>query len=499
MAKKASAAKTNKTESSQFYRAPIVTIMGHVDHGKTSILDALRNSRITAKESGGITQHIGAYTVEKDGSKITFIDTPGHEAFSQMRARGGSASDIVILVVAADDGVMPQTREALTHAKASGSPIIVAINKMDLPGADPMKVKRQLSEAGLLVEGFGGDVPVTELSAKTGKGLPELLDLINLVAELDKDKLKANPAGPLEALVIEARHDAKRGTLVSAIVREGTLKARDEIFANKAEGKVKSMLNSFGKPVVQVIPGEAAEILGFTGVPQVGDVIHRVGESVAEVPAAAPEESILVTDPKDKKKKLNLIIKADTYGTQEALAASLQKLSLEDAVVNILLAGTGEVKESDILLASSSNAVIIAFRVGVPDHLMEQAKTAKIIIREHDIIYKVIEEIEGALEGVLEIEESKIRGNGIVIERFVLPKSGDVIAGTFVEAGKFKLNNRIGVFRGENTDVPLYVSRIRSIHIGKNEVDTAKKGQEAGLLFKPPLEDIQLDDAIRVL
>lgn len=493
-----------KTESNQteFFRAPIVTIMGHVDHGKTSILDAIRNSRITAKESGGITQHIGAYTVEKDGNKVTFIDTPGHEAFSQMRARGGAAADIVILVVAADDGVMPQTKEAITHAKAANVPIIVAVNKIDLPSADSMKVKRQLSESNLLVEGFGGDIPVVELSAKTGKGLNELLDVINLVSEMDKGVLKAEPGGNLEALVIESRHDAKRGIVVSVVVKNGTLKVRDDVYTPGTEGKIKSMMNSLGKSVTEALPGEAIEILGFTGVPVVGDVVYRKGEKPAESTDPVLEDesgSGMVILTGDKKKKLNLIIRADTYGTQEALSASLLKLSVEDAQVNILFAGTGEVKESDVLLASSSNAVVIAFRVKVPDHLIEQAKSSKIIIREHDIIYKVIEEIEGALEGVLEIEESKIKGHGLVIEKFVLPKSGDLIAGTFIEAGKFRLNNRVGIYRDGNDEVPVYVSRVRSIHIGKKEVEIAKKGEECGLLFKPPLEDIQLDDKIRVL
>ena len=487
----------------QNYRPPIVTIMGHVDHGKTSILDYLRKSRIAAKESGGITQHIGAYTVEKNGKKITFIDTPGHEAFSQMRARGGAASDIVILVVAADDGVMPQTKEALMHAKAAEVPIIVAINKSDLPSADPMKVKRQLSENNLMVEGFGGDVPTVEISALTGKGMDELLDVIALIAEMNQDQLKADPKGDFSAIVIEARHDSKKGATVAVVIKNGTLNARDEIATKTVTGRVRSMSDSYNKPLKQAIAGDAVEILGFNELPSVGDLVYRKGEKgydeVTAVKEVVEENKSLVHKAADNTKKLNIVFRADTVGTAEALSASLEKLSIEEVKVNIIFAGTGEIKESDVLLASSSAAVVIAFKVKVSDHLYQVAKAHKIIIREHEIIYKVLEEIEGALEGVIEIEESKIKGTGIVIEKFVLPKSGAIIAGTLIDGGKFKLNNRIGLYRGEKKDAPLYVARIKSIHVGKDEVEIAKKGQECGLLFKPDITDIELDDEIRVL
>jgi translation initiation factor IF-2 len=505
MAKTSKAKKTKAVEPAKFLRAPIVTIMGHVDHGKTSILDAIRKSRITFKESGGITQHIGAYTIERNGKNITFIDTPGHEAFSQMRARGGAASDIVILVVAADDGVMPQTKEAISHAKASGVPIIVAVNKIDLPGADTPKIKRQLSESGILVEGYGGDIPVAELSAKTGQGLDSLLDLITLVAELDEQKFVADPKGQLEAVIIEAKHDSKKGTVVSAVVKNGTLKIKDEVITPTAEGKIKLLTDSWAKSIVEAQPGLAVEILGFSSLPSVGDNIYRKGEkSLEEIKAAAKTavsgaNAVMDNSEEAKKKRLSIIVRADTQGTQEALVASLKKLKVDEAVVDIMFAGTGDIKESDILLASTSAAVVIAFRTKVADSMMDLAKSHKIIIREHDIIYKVIEEIEGALEGVLEIEEAKIKGTGFVIQTFTLPKSGDVIAGTMVEAGKYKLNARVGIFRGGNMKDPVHVTRIRSIHIGKNEVEVAKKGQECGLLFKPPITDIQLDDVIVVL
>jgi translation initiation factor IF-2 len=484
------------------YRPPIVTIMGHVDHGKTSILDYLRHSRLTAKEAGGITQQIGAYTVEKNGKKITFIDTPGHEAFSQMRARGGAASDIVILVVAADDGVMPQTKEALMHAKAAEVPIIVAINKMDLPSADPMKAKRQLAEAGLLVEGFGGDVPVVEISAVTGKGMDELLDVISLIGEMNAEGLEADSNNKFEGIVIEARHDSKKGIMVSVVSKNGTLKLRDELISKTAIGRVRSLSDSYSKPIKEAYPGDAVEVLGFDTLPGVGDVIYKKDEQPADIFTVStdkPANKVLQNNKTENGKSLNIVFRADTLGTEEALKASLEKLAIDETKVNILFSGTGEIKESDVLLASSSSAVVIAFKVKVPEHLYSLAKANKIIIREHDIIYKVLEEIEGALEGVIEIEESKIKGNGFIIEKFVLPKSGAVIAGTLVEAGKLKVGNRVGIFRGDNATVPVYVARIRSIHIGRDEVEIAKKGQECGLLFKPELNDIQLDDSVRVL
>ena len=484
------------------YRPPIVTIMGHVDHGKTSILDYLRNSRITAKEAGGITQHIGAYTVEKNGKKITFIDTPGHEAFSQMRARGGAASDIVILVVAADDGVMPQTKEALMHAKAAQVPIIVAINKMDLPTADPMKVKRQLSENNFMVEGFGGDIPVVEISAVTGKGIDEMLDVISLVAEMNPDELVADVASSFEGVVIEARHDSKKGIIVSIVAKNGTLKLRDEVITKTSDGRVRSLSDSYGKPLKETAPGDAVEILGFSNLPAVGDIVYKKDQISADFMAPKPEEATkpyIQQDKNETNKFLNIVFRADTVGTEEALKASLEKLQLEGVKVNIIFSGTGEIKESDVLLAISSKAVVIAFKVKVPEYILSLAKAQKIIIREHEIIYKVLEEIEGALEGVIEIEEAKIKGTGFVIEKFVLPKSGAVIAGTLIEAGKFKVNNRVGIFRGESHAIPLYVARIRSIHVGRDEVETVKKGQECGLLFKPEINDIQLDDTIKVL
>lgn len=489
-----SAKKTvNKIEKK--YRPPVVTIMGHVDHGKTSILDAIRNTSVVKTESGGITQHINAYTIDRNGRKITFIDTPGHEAFSQMRSRGGAVADIIVLVVAANDGVMPQTKEAIMHAKASSASIIVAINKCDLPGANPEKVRRQLAENGIMVEGYGGDIVTVEVSAIKGTNIEQLVDVILLVSDLDQDKFLINDSDKLEAVVIESKKHPKSGVLVTALVQKGSLKRGQEVFTKSISGKVKSLTNWNGKAVDSVNPGEAAEIMGFSEVPNVGDFIYEVKPSVLETQAEEQTPSASISHSGDK---LNLIIRADTVGTQEAIVASVMKVNVDESSVNVLFAGTGPVKESDVLLASASKAIIIAFKVPVFDSISEVAKSNKVLVREHDIIYKLLEEVEEALEGVLEIEESKIKGKGIVIDKFVLPKSGTQVAGVLVEAGKFKLNNRIGVFRN-NSDVPVYVTRIKSIHIGKNEVESATKGDECGLMFKPQFEDIQIEDIIKIL
>lgn len=492
-----------QNDNTSKYRPPIVTIMGHVDHGKTSILDAIRNSRLTSKESGGITQHIGAYTVEKDGRKITFIDTPGHAAFTQMRARGGSAADIVILVVAADDGVMPQTKEAIMHAKFANVPIIVAINKIDLPGADVKKVKRQLSENEILVEGYGGDVVTVEVSAINGTGIDDLLEVINLIADMEKDRLVADPDGKLEAMVIESLHDPKQGILVNVIVKNGTLRIRDEVISAGIEGKIRALSDSNGKRVQMAIPGDSVEILGFGDLVQVGDILYRKsenpeGKTLVDVVRETENQDIGNSDNAIKTKKLNLIIKADTLGTQEAIVSSILKINVDEAIPNILLAGTGEIKESDVLLASTGKAVIMAFKVKVHSNIKELALSKKVILREHDIIYKLLEEVEAALEGVLEIAESKIKGKGLIIEVFTLPKSGMKVAGTLIESGAFKVNQRVGIFRGES-EIPEYVSRIKSIGIGSNEVRSATKGQECGILLKPQFDGIQLDDIIEVL
>ncbi len=494
-------AKKEVKKSTKQYRTPVVTIMGHVDHGKTSILDAIRNTTIVRTESGGITQHINAYTIEKNKRKITFIDTPGHEAFSKMRSRGGAVADIIVLVVAANDGVMPQTKEAIMHAKASSANIIVAINKCDLPGADPEKVRRQLSENGIAVEGYGGDIVTVEVSATKGTNIDQLVDVILLVVDMNQEKFELDESGKFEAVVIESKKHPKRGVLVTVLVKSGILKKGQDLFSKTISGKVKQLTDWNGKLVDVINAGEAAEIMGFSDVLEVGDVLRGEKGEVVIKPdevTTSGAEVVLETDSNTLSKKLNVIIRADSTGTQEAIENSISKISVDGSVVNILFSATGPVKESDVLLASTSRAIIIAFKSLVSDSIKELAKSSKVLIREHDIIYKLLEEIEEALEGVLEIEEAKIKGKGIVIEKFTLPKSGDLIVGMLIESGKFKANNRIGIFRNDS-DVPVFVTKIRSIHIGKLEVDSASKGDECGLMFKPSYDDVQLEDVIKIL
>ncbi len=486
------------------YRPPIITIMGHVDHGKTTLLDAIRDvgKPITATESGGITQHTGAYTVDVNGSKLIFIDTPGHEAFTEMRARGGSAADIVILVIAADDGVMPQTKEAIMHAKAANVPIIVAINKIDLPGANPHKVKSQLAENEIFVEGMGGDVVAVEVSAVNKTGVDDLIEMITLVSEVNKEMLEIDDS-KLEALVIEAKEDKRKGKLVYVVVRSGLLNVRDKITSKSGQMcVVKSILDVNGKSMKTAKAGDAVSILGFSELPKAGDLIVLEKDFVEKTDNDVKASDVSENEKKEEiasVKKLNLVIRADTVGTLEAVVGSLKKLRVEDAVVNILFAGVGDIKESDILLASTGNGIVVGFKVIASKSLYYVAKEKKVIIRIHDIIYQLIEEIESALEGVIEIEEAKIKGRGLVIQIFTLPKSNTKIAGTLVEAGKFRKNARIGVFRGDESSIPLYVSRIKSIHVGPKEVDVIERGTECGLMFKPPIEDIKLDDRIEIL
>lgn len=502
MAKK-EAQKTKPTETKNL-RPPIVTIMGHVDHGKTSLLDAIRKTNVVATESGGITQHTAAHTVVKDGRKITFIDTPGHAAFTNMRKRGGSICDIIILVVAADDGVMPQTKEAISIAKDSGAPIIVAINKIDLEGVNVDKVKRQLSENGIQVESLGGDVVAVETSATKNIGIEALLDVINLISEMNEAKFIVDESKGLDAIVIEAKHSRKQGNIVSVLIKNGTISIKDEIIAigpdEVSRAKVKSITLE-GKPVAKAGVGDAIDLMGFEKLPLAGSLVKSSDFNVEEVQAGL-KDMIINRDFKpvlETGKILNVVLKADTQGTLEAVMESLYKLDVDGAKVNILHASTGDVKESDVLLASNSKAILVGFKVKADSQSETLASEKKVLLALYDIIYKLIEEIEGALEGVMEIEEGKIKGRGLVIQLFKLPKSNMTVAGTLVEAGKFRVNNRIAIYRGEDREKPVFVSRIRSIHIGQNEVDNANKGEEAGLLFKPQLDELQLDDVIEVI
>ena len=475
-----------------FYRPPVVTVMGHVDHGKTSILDAIRKTAVTAREHGGITQHIGAYQVKNNGKKITFIDTPGHEAFSQMRSRGGKVSDIVILVVAADAGVQAQTKEAIIHAKASGGQIIVALNKVDLPNSDPQKVKQQLATENILVEDWGGDIPVVEVSAKTGLGLDKLLETIVLVSELQENK--AQPEGELEAMIIEGKMDKKRGALVNAIVQNGTLKVGSEVYASGKIAKIKSLTNDKGESMKEALPGDPIEILGFKDLPSVGDTIVLKGSELVELSESTDKVEIIG---QETKKTLNLILKSDTFGTLEAIKASLANLVTTnvnaDYSIKFLTSQSGDISDSDVLHAQSTNALIVGFNIKVAPSVADLAESKHVTIKTYKTIYELIEDVEAILEGKAVSDEQKIRGRAQVLKIFKLP-SGDLVLGSKVLAGALKENSRVMIYEKNPADIsadekPLYTGSIKKLKRGKDEVGVVGKDVECGVLLKPDFEE----------
>ena len=483
-------------------RPPIVTVMGHVDHGKTSILDAIRSTNIQNKEFGGITQHIGAYQISHDNKKITFIDTPGHEAFSSMRSRGGKVADIVVLVVAADEGVKPQTTEAINLALSTNTPIIVAINKVDKPEANVQNVKKQLSQNGILTEDWGGDVICVELSAKTKKGLNDLLDNIVLLSELLD--IKANTNHELEAIVIEAKLDRKKGPLVSCIVLNGTLNVKDMVFASNFNAKVRSITDDKGKSIKTAMPGDPVEILGFKQVPNVGDLIVEQQSELAELSLDQDRQEILG---KNTKKTLSIVLKADTQGTLEAVKASLAQLVTSSVgltySIKFLSSSTGDITESDILMASSAKGLIIGFNVKANNTVLDFAVAQKVQINLYNTIYKLVEETEEFLKGTAFSDETKIKGRAKVLKIFKLP-SGDLVAGSVVLAGSLKPNMNVNIYTknpNELTpyDLPVYTGKIKKLKKGKQDTDIVGKDVECGVLLKPVFEDIKPDMFIEVI
>ncbi|OGC70195.1 translation initiation factor IF-2 [candidate division WWE3 bacterium RIFOXYC1_FULL_39_7] len=485
----------NKSASIQVNtRPPIVTVMGHVDHGKTSILDAIRKTNIQQKEYGGITQHIGAYQIEYKSKKITFIDTPGHAAFAQMRARGGKAADIVVLVVAADAGVKPQTREAISHARAGNVPMIVAINKVDIGGADPQKIKQELAQESVLVEDWGGEVISVEVSAKTGHNLDKLLDAISTLAEILE--LKADPASELEASIIEARLDMKKGVVVSCIVRNGSLHTGDEVTASGYEAKVKSLTDDKGMSLKVAVPGTPVEILGFSQVPNVGDLIVGKGSELAELARDMGKVEIIG---KDAKKTIALVLKSDTQGTMEAVKGSLAELISTSVgssfALKFLHSATGDVTESDVMLAQSTKGIVIGFNVRIPPAIEELAKAYKVPLKTYKTIYELVDDAQDILEGTASDAEAKIKGRAEVLKIFKLP-SGDIVAGSKVIAGALKENARVSIYDRDPADVtqevvPLYTGNIKKLKKGKDDISIVGKDVECGVLLKPQFESIQ--------
>ncbi|MGD0666639.1 MAG: translation initiation factor IF-2 [Bryobacteraceae bacterium] len=488
-------------------RAPVVTIMGHVDHGKTSLLDAIREANVAAREAGGITQHIGAYQVEMNGRKIVFIDTPGHEAFTRMRARGAKVTDIVVLVVAADDGVMPQTLEAIDHAKAASVPIIVAINKIDKPDAQPERIKQQLADRGLLAEDWGGDTVMVQVSAKTQVGLELMLEMILLVA--DMLDLKANPTRPAMGTVLEAQLDRGRGPVATVLVRNGTLSVGDFFICGAVFGKVRAMISDRGTQIRKAEPATPVEVLGLGSLPEVGDDFQVVTDTakaqqivkfrdLKDREAAMAKSARLTLDQLHKQmeageiKELPIILKADVGGSAEVLTEALQKLSNEKVKVRVIRAGVGAVNESDVLLASASNAVIIGFNVRPERAASALAEQEKVDIRLHTIIYNLTDEIKAAMSGLLEpVFREVYKGKAEVRETFRISKVGNV-AGCLVQDGVIPSRSEVRLLRD---NVVVYTGKIASLRRFKDDVSEVKSGQECGITLEN-FADVKQGDAI---
>ena len=478
-------------------RPPVVVVMGHVDHGKTSLLDAIRHSHVTSSEAGGITQHIGAYTVQINGNPITFLDTPGHEAFTAMRMRGAQITDIAVLVVAADDGVMPQTIEAINHAKAAGVEVIVAINKMDKPSANPDRVKQELVEYGLVAEDWGGNTICVPVSAVTKDGIDTLLEMIILTAEMME--LKANPNKPARGAIIEAQLDKGRGPVATVLVQEGTLNVGDPIVAGAAHGKIRAMMDDKGRRVKKAGPSKPVEILGLSEVPAAGDSFYvasseKQARQLAESVVAKSRKDMLKDTPQKVSlddlfnqiqsgsvKELNIVVKADVQGSVEAVKQSLEKLSNEEVRIRIIHGGVGAITESDVMLASASNAIVIGFNVRPEPSAKTFADEEKVDIRLYRVIYNAIEDITAAMKGMLDpVYEEKVIGHAEVRQLFKASGVG-TIAGSYILDGKFTRTAKVRLLRD---NIVVYEGELESLKRFKDDVKEVNAGYECGLVFK---------------
>ena len=474
-------------------RCPVVTIMGHVDHGKTTLLDTIRKSAVVDGEFGGITQHIGAYQVEVNGKKVTFLDTPGHEAFTAMRARGAQVTDIVIIVVAADDGVMPQTKEAIDHAKAAGVPIVVAINKIDKEGADPERIKAEMAEEGLLPEEWGGDTVYCEISAKKKIGIEELLETLTVVAELAD--LKANPNRYAYGSVVEGKLDKGRGAVATLLVENGTLRASDPIVVGAAFGRVRQMLDDKGRVIKEALPGTPVEITGLNEVPVAGDKFmvfesEKQARSVGETRMKAKIEkdrnsgaALSLDDLYSQIKEgqiidLNIIVKADVQGTAEAVKASLEKIDVDGVRVNVIRSTVGAISESDVILASASQAIIYGFNVRPDAKVRSKAEEENVEIRLHNVIYKMVEEIETAMKGMLAPEYHEVVTGQAEIRQVIKASKVGNIAGCYVTDGYIKRNSGISLIRD---GIVVYEGKLASLRRFKDDVKEVNSGFECGL------------------
>ena len=489
-------------------RPPVVCVMGHVDHGKTSLLDAIRSSKVTEKEAGGITQHIGAYTVDVNGQSVTFLDTPGHEAFTAMRLRGAKSTDIAILVVAADDGVMPQTIEAINHAKAAGIDIVVAVNKIDKPSANVERVKQELTEYDLIAEDWGGSTIFCPVSAHTGEGIDNLLEMLLLTAEMRE--LKANPNRKARGLVIEAKLDKGRGPVATILVQKGTLHVGDFIAVGPCHGKVRAMIDDKGRRINEAGPSTPVEIIGLNDVPNAGDIFispktDKEAKTFAET-FIAEGKNRLVEETKSKMsledlfsqiqagnlKELDIIVKADVQGSVEAVKQSLVKLSNDEVIVKVIHAGVGAINESDVILASASNAIIIGFNVRPDNQARDIAERENVDLRLYRVIYQAIEDVEAAMKGMLDPKyEEKVIGTVEVRQTYKASVIG-TIAGSYVLDGMVTKNSSVRVTRGDDL---IYDGPIASLKRFKDDVKEVKAGYECGIVLEK-FNDIKEGDQV---
>jgi translation initiation factor IF-2 len=470
-------------------RPPVVTIMGHVDHGKTSLLDAIRSTKVAAGESGGITQHIGAYQVEVNGQPITFIDTPGHQAFTAMRARGAQVTDIAVIVVAADDGVMPQTREAIDHARAANVSIIIALNKMDRDNINPDRVKQQLTELNIVIEEYGGDVPCIPVSARTGDGIPELLEYIATVAEIAE--LKSNPDRPGRGYVLESKLDRSRGPVATVLVKSGTLRTGDIVVSGTSYGRVKAMLDDLGQAVRDARPSTPVEILGLNSVAPAGERFEviaeeKVARQMAEERAEAQRdngrtevtlEDVFAQIQAGEVKELNVVVKADVQGSVEPIVSSLDKQSQEGARIRVIHAAVGNITESDVMLAAASGAVVVGFRVKLEPGAKRTADSQKVELHFYDVIYELVDDLEKAVKGLLGPTISEVvEGHAEVRQIFRIGRNS--VAGCYVQDGVVRRNSRVRILR---RDELLYEGRINTLRRFKDDVREVAAGYECGI------------------
>ncbi len=474
-------------------RAPIVTVMGHVDHGKTSLLDAIRTTEVAAGERGGITQHIGASEVTHDGKRVVFLDTPGHEAFTAMRARGAKVTDIAVVVVAADDGVMPQTLEAISHAKAAKVPIIIALNKIDKPDANADRVKTELTEAGIVVEEYGGDVPLVPVSAKTRIGLDELIEMILLVADLQE--LKANPKRSAIGTIVEAKLDKGRGPVATALVQTGTLKVGDIIVVGETFGRVRALENDLGKRVTKAGPSSAVVILGLSDVPQAGDILRVVSDdkearTMVETRKAAAAaktgdgsgratlEDLYSQIQAGQAKELRIILKADVSGSLGAITHALEQLDQDEIRLNVLLEGAGDITDNDIMLAAASNAIVVGFSTKITETARRAAESEGVDVRLYDIIYKLTDDVEAALKGLLEPEVIEVVEGRAEVRQVIRVGKSTVIAGSFVTDGRIVRGGNARIWRSSKV---IATDRIESLRRFRDDVREVQQNYECGI------------------